>query len=86
MNLFEWKGRSTSYKSLATSGIKKYSFFSSSLIHCREAEVLLGGSKEICLEGNVEKTKYVFLSHYQTAGHNYNRPIKAADKSFDTVI
>jgi hypothetical protein len=42
----------------------------------------LDASKEIGLEVNSEKTKYIFMSCHQTAGQsNY---IRVADKSFET--
>jgi hypothetical protein len=44
---------------------------------------VLDASKEIGLEVNSEKTKYMFLSRHQTAGQsNY---IKVANKSFEKV-
>jgi hypothetical protein len=46
----------------------------------KNAETLLYASKEIGLEVNSEKTKYMFMSHHQTAGQsNY---IRVANKSF----
>jgi hypothetical protein len=46
----------------------------------KNAEALLGTSKEIDLEVNSEKTKYMFMSCHQTAGQsNY---IRVANKSF----
>jgi hypothetical protein len=43
----------------------------------------LDASKETGLEVNAEKTKYMFMSHYQTARHsNY---IRVANKSFEKV-
>jgi heptaprenylglyceryl phosphate synthase len=49
----------------------------------KNAEVLLGASKEIGLEVNSEKTNYVFMSRHQTAGQsNY---IRVANKSFEKV-
>jgi hypothetical protein len=40
-------------------------------------------SKEIGLEANVEKTKYMVMSRSQNAGHNHN--IKIDNKSFERV-
>jgi hypothetical protein len=49
----------------------------------KNAETLLDASKEIGLEVNSEKTKYIFMSHHQTAGQsNY---IMVANKSFVKV-
>jgi hypothetical protein len=58
-----------------------------SLVHISRpkkiAEALLDASKEISLEVNCEKTKYMFMSRHQTAGQsNY---ITAANKSFERV-
>jgi transcriptional regulator NrdR family protein len=49
----------------------------------KNAEALLVASKEIGLEINSEKTKYMFMSHHQTAGKiNY---VRVANKSFEKV-
>jgi hypothetical protein len=49
----------------------------------KNAETLLDASKEIGLEVNSEKTKYMFMSRHQTAGQsNYTR---VANKSFEKV-
>jgi hypothetical protein len=40
-------------------------------------------SKEIGLEVNAEKTKYMVMSRHQNAGHNHN--INIDNKSFETV-
>jgi hypothetical protein len=47
----------------------------------KNAETLLDASKEIGLEVNSEKTKYMIMSRHQTAGQsNY---IRVANKSFE---
>jgi hypothetical protein len=47
----------------------------------KNAEALLDASKEIGLELNSEKTKYMLMSRHQTAGQsNY---IRATNKSFE---
>jgi hypothetical protein len=49
----------------------------------KNAEALLDASKEIDLEVNSEKTKYMFMSRHQTAVQsNY---IRVANKSFEKV-
>jgi hypothetical protein len=49
----------------------------------RNAEALLGASKEIGLDVNSEYTKHMFMSCHQTAGQsNY---IRVANKSFEKV-
>jgi hypothetical protein len=49
----------------------------------KNAEALLDASKEVGLEVNAEKTKYMFMSRHQTAGQsNYMR---AANKPFEKV-
>jgi hypothetical protein len=49
----------------------------------KNAEALLDASKEIGLEVNSEKTKYMFMSCHQTAGQsNY---IRVANISFEKV-
>jgi hypothetical protein len=37
----------------------------------KNTEALLDASKEVGLEVNAEKTKYMFISHHQTAGQNH---------------
>jgi ABC-type siderophore export system fused ATPase/permease subunit len=49
----------------------------------KNTESLIDASKEIGVELNAEKTKYILLSHYQNAAQNYN--IKIAKKSFENV-
>jgi hypothetical protein len=46
-------------------------------------EALIDASKEVGLEINVEKTKYILLSRHQNAGQN--RDIKTANRSFENV-
>jgi hypothetical protein len=49
----------------------------------KNAEALLNASKEISLEVNSEKTKFMFTSRYQTAGQS--NCIRVANKSFEKV-
>jgi hypothetical protein len=49
----------------------------------KNAEALLDASKEIVLEVNSEKTKYMFMSRHQTAGQSND--IRVANKSFEKV-
>jgi hypothetical protein len=49
----------------------------------RNVESLIDASKDIGLEINVEKTKYMLLSCYQNVGQN--RDIKIANRSFENV-
>jgi hypothetical protein len=49
----------------------------------KNTEILIDASKEVGLEINVEKTKYMLLSHDQNAGQN--RDIKIANRSFESV-
>jgi hypothetical protein len=49
----------------------------------KNTETLIDASKEVGLEMNVEKTKYVLLSHNLNAGQN--RHIKIANRSFENV-
>jgi hypothetical protein len=49
----------------------------------KNTETLTDASKEVGLEINVEKTKYLLLSRHQNAGQN--RDIKIANRSFENV-
>jgi hypothetical protein len=46
-------------------------------------ETLIDASKEVCLEINVEKTKYMLLSRHQNVGRNQD--VKIANRSFGNV-
>jgi hypothetical protein len=49
----------------------------------KNTETLIDASKEVGLEINAEKTKYMLLSCQQNAGQN--RDMKIANKSFENV-
>jgi sorting nexin-29 len=49
----------------------------------KNTETLIDASKEVGLEINVEKTKYMLLSRHQNVGQN--RYIKIAKRSFENV-
>jgi hypothetical protein len=49
----------------------------------KNTETLIGSSKEVGLEVNEHKTKYMLLSRHQNAGQNHN--IKKGDRSFENV-
>jgi hypothetical protein len=49
----------------------------------KNTEAVIGASKEVGLEVNAEKTKYIFLSCHQNAGQNHN--IKIGDRPFENV-
>jgi hypothetical protein len=49
----------------------------------KNTETLIDASKEVGLEVNKAKTKYMLLSRRQNAGQNHD--IKIAYKSFETV-
>jgi hypothetical protein len=49
----------------------------------KNTETLIDASKEVVLEGNAEKTNYMFLSRHQNAGQNHD--IKVGDRSFENV-
>jgi hypothetical protein len=46
----------------------------------KNTETLIDASREVCLEINIEKNKYMLLSHHQNAGQNQD--IKIANRSF----
>jgi hypothetical protein len=46
----------------------------------KDTEALLDASKQVGLQENTKKTKYMFMSHHQTTGKNHY--IKVANKSF----
>jgi hypothetical protein len=50
----------------------------------KNTETLIDASKEVCLEENSEKSKYMLLSHQQNAGQNHH--IKIAHRSFENVV
>jgi hypothetical protein len=54
--------------------------------HCikKNTETLTDASKEVSLEINVWKTKYVLLSHHQNAGEN--RDMKTANRYFENLV
>jgi hypothetical protein len=49
----------------------------------KNTEILIDDSKEVGLEINAEKTKYMLLSRHQNVGRN--RDIKIAKRSFENV-
>jgi hypothetical protein len=49
----------------------------------KNTETLIDASKEVGLEVNTEKTKYMLLSHHQNAGQNHD--IKMANRCFENV-
>jgi hypothetical protein len=49
----------------------------------KNTETLIDASKEVGLEINSEKTKYMLLSHHRNIGQN--RDIKIASRSFENV-
>jgi hypothetical protein len=49
----------------------------------KNTETLIDASKEGGLEINIEKTKYMLLSHQQNVGQNQD--IKIANRSFENV-
>jgi hypothetical protein len=53
------------------------------LILLKNTETLIDGSKEVGLEINIEKTKYMLLSRHQNVG--WNREIKIANRLLGNV-
>jgi hypothetical protein len=49
----------------------------------KNTQTLINASKEVGLEVNVEKTKYILVSRDQNAGQN--REIKLGNRSFENV-
>jgi hypothetical protein len=49
----------------------------------KNTETFIDASKEVGLEMNVERTKYMLLSRHQNVGEN--RVIKIANRSFENV-
>jgi hypothetical protein len=49
----------------------------------KNTETLIDASKEVGLEANAEKTKYMLLSRHHNAGQNHK--IKIGDRSFENV-
>jgi hypothetical protein len=49
----------------------------------KNTEILIDASKEVGLEINAEKTKYMLISRHQNVGRN--RDIKIANRSFGNV-
>jgi hypothetical protein len=50
----------------------------------KNTETLIYASKEVGLEINIEKTKYMLLSHHQNVSQNQD--IKIANRSFENVL
>jgi hypothetical protein len=50
----------------------------------KNTETLIDANKEVGLETNVEKTKYMLLSRHQKVGQS--REIKIANRSFENVL
>jgi hypothetical protein len=46
-------------------------------------ETFLGATRDVCLEMNAWKTKYMIMSHHQNSGQNQN--IRIANESFESV-
>jgi transcriptional regulator with PAS, ATPase and Fis domain len=50
----------------------------------KNMDALLDASKEVVIEVDPEKTKYMLMSHYQKA--QQKRSIKVANRSFENVV
>jgi hypothetical protein len=50
----------------------------------KNTETLIDASKEVGLEVNAEKTKYMLRSHHQNTGQNHD--IKRASRCFENVL
>jgi hypothetical protein len=51
----------------------------------KNTETLIDASKEVCLEGNPEKTKYVLLSRHQNENAGQNHDITIVNRSLENV-
>jgi hypothetical protein len=49
----------------------------------KNTEALTDASKEVGLQVNVEKAKYMLISHHQNSGQNHN--VKIANRSFEDM-
>jgi hypothetical protein len=49
----------------------------------KNTETLIGAGKEVGLEENAEKTKYLLLCRHQNSGQNYN--IRISNRFFENV-
>jgi outer membrane usher protein FimD/PapC len=49
----------------------------------RSTELLLESIREVGLDANAEKTKYIFVTRHQSEGQNYS--LQIANKSFENV-
>jgi hypothetical protein len=50
----------------------------------KNTETLIDAGKEVGLDVNAKKAKYMLLSRHQNAGQNHN--IKIANRSFENVV
>jgi hypothetical protein len=49
----------------------------------KNTQTIIGASKEVGLEVNIEKTKYMLLSRHQNAGQNHD--VKIGNRCFENV-